>query len=667
MSELQVIHSALERAGQRRRRASALRGLWQGLFVGAIFSLILVILWHFPLGWPSWLHWAAVAAPFPCMLAGLLIGGWRKPALDEVARWVDGRKHLQERLSTALEVSAAPKGDAWRGLVVTDAAEHAKLLDIRSLLPFHLPNVTRWALALLALAVGLGFVPEYQTKHTLQRARETAHINEIGRRLAELTRRNLTNRPPVFEQTEKTVESVAQTAERWMDHGLTRNDALKDLANAAQKVKDQFNNLAQKDAALKNLKRYDDSQRTAGANDPHLAAQMQQKIDELQKQLGSASSNNLSQVQTNLSHLQQAAQALADKGENATQGDRQQLSNSLQALGAEMQQMGLSLPQLEAAMQALATNSPGLAMNDLKAATTDLQKMQQMVKNLQQLQQDMQQMGKNLAEQLQNGQPQAAQQTLQKMAQQLQTGGLTPQQFQQVMNDVANAVDPAKDYGTVSDQLRQALQQMKDAANQMQNGQNGQQPGQNSAQGQAAQSLQAAADQLGNLMQQMAGDAQSLQAELAALGQASSAISSGQGWNAARGGAGHGRGTGKGGKPGSGVGDWGDDNARWDGEASENWDNSGINRPDQAPRPPTERDAELSEALRPTSVPGQFSPGAPMPSLPLKGVSIRGTSEAQYVKAAAAAQSDAQAALSQDRVPRAYAGAVRDYFTEMEK
>ena len=56
-----------------------------------------------------------------------------------------------------------------------------------------------------------------------------------------------------------------------------------------------------------------------------------------------------------------------------------------------------------------------------------------------------------------------------------------------------------------------------------------------------------------------------------------------------------------------------------------------------------------------------------MPSLPLKGVSIRGTSQAQYVQSAAAAQSDAQAALSQDRVPRAYAGPVRDYFTDMDK
>ena len=86
----------------------------------------------------------------------MIIGGWRKPALPEVARWVDGRQHLKERLSTALEVAADPDGGTWRDLVVTDAAEHVKGLDLRRLVPFRLPRATRWALVVLALGAGLG-------------------------------------------------------------------------------------------------------------------------------------------------------------------------------------------------------------------------------------------------------------------------------------------------------------------------------------------------------------------------------------------------------------------------------------------------------------------------------------------------------------------------------
>src|SRR6185503_1643855 len=101
MSELQVIESALERAATRRRWARGLRGLWHGLLVGAVLSLLLVGAYHlWPL--PMWTLLAAAAVPFPCLLIGLIAGAWRKPALKEVARWVDGRQRLQERLSTAL-------------------------------------------------------------------------------------------------------------------------------------------------------------------------------------------------------------------------------------------------------------------------------------------------------------------------------------------------------------------------------------------------------------------------------------------------------------------------------------------------------------------------------------------------------------------------------------
>ena len=56
-----------------------------------------------------------------------------------------------------------------------------------------------------------------------------------------------------------------------------------------------------------------------------------------------------------------------------------------------------------------------------------------------------------------------------------------------------------------------------------------------------------------------------------------------------------------------------------------------------------------------------------MPSITLKGVSIKGQSKIDYEQAATAAQSDAQSALSQEKVPRAYQNAVKDYFDDLKK
>src|SRR5579871_4021413 len=130
-------------------------------------------------------------------------------------------------------------------------------------------------------------------------------------------------------------------------------------------------------------------------------------------------------------------------------------------------------------------------------------------------------------------------------------------------------------------------------------------------------------------------------------------------------------GAGKGGQPGHGVGTWADEDSGWMQDPqnlADGWDNSGVERPDMEGRGVTDRgEGELVDGMKPDKVKGQFTPGGQMPSITLKGVSIKGTSTVQFEQAATAAQSDAQSALNQEKVPRAYQGAVRDYFDDMKK
>jgi hypothetical protein len=76
---------------------------------------------------------------------------------------------------------------------------------------------------------------------------------------------------------------------------------------------------------------------------------------------------------------------------------------------------------------------------------------------------------------------------------------------------------------------------------------------------------------------------------------------------------------------------------------------------------------QLVGNLAPTKAHGQIAPGSPMPAITLKGVSIKGQSAVAYQEAVSAAQNDAQSALNQDQVPRAYQAAVRDYFDDLKK
>jgi hypothetical protein len=414
----------------------------------------------------------------------------------------------------------------------------------------------------------------------------------------------------------------------------------------AEKLKNELKEMG-KDPALRKMEQ---AARASTGNDSQTAAGLQKQIEAMQKQMGTPTGNPeaIDKLKKDLEKLQEAAKGMANKNTPGSQADRQKMSESLSALSKQMQDMGLQLPQLDDAIKALAENQTDLVLKDLEASLTDLEKMRDMAKSLQQLQQQATKLGKDLAEQLKNGQPEQAQATLQKMVAQLKLPNLAPEQLQKMLAEVSKAVDPAGNYGKVAEHLKNAGQQM----------QAGNKPG-------AAQALAAAAKELENLTQQM-GDAQALMATLDSLNQASMCIGSGQGW-----------GTHTGNKPGyspfgngpgGGVGTWGDPNAQWDGQWSDHWDNSGIDRPDQDGMGHTDRgEGELSDALKPTKVKGQFKPGGQMPSITLKGVSIKGQSKVAYEEAATAAQSDAQSALSQEKVPRAYQGAVKDYFDDLKK
>ena len=645
MSELQIIESALKEASRRRRWARALRGLWYGLLVGAVLSLVVIGVWHL-LPLPLWTLTTAALVPFPCALVGMIIGGWHKTPLSEAARWVDGRQHLQERLSTALEVAGREGPGTWRDLVVTDAAEHAKGLDLRRLVPFRLPKATRWAVVVLALGAGLGFVPEYRSKSFLQKKVDEQNIKEVGKRLADLTRRTVEKRPPALEPTQKALDAVSDLGNQLNKKVFTRSEALKDLANVAEKLKDELKEMG-KDPSLRKMEQ---AARASTGNDSQTAAGLQKQMEALQKQMGTPTGNPdaLDKLKKDLEKLQEAAKGMASKTSPGNEAERQKLSESLSALSKQMQDMGVQLPQLDEAIKALEANQTDLVLKDLEASLTDLEKMRDMAKSLQQLQQQSEKLGKDLAEQLKNGQPELAQATLQKMVTQLKSANLAPEQLQKILQEVSKAVDPASNYGKVAEHLKNATKQLQ-AENK---------PG-------AAQALAAAAKELGDLAQQM-GDAQELAATLDSLNQASMCIASGQCW---------GMKTGNkpgyspyGNRPGGGVGTWGDPNAQWDGQWSDHWDNSGSFRPDQDPRGHTDRgEGELSDALKPTKVKGQFQPGGQMPSITLKGVSIKGVSKVAYEEAATAAQSDAQSALSQEKVPRAYQGAVKDYFDDLKK
>lgn len=658
MHELSVIDTALGRIGRRSRWLRVWRGFWQGLLAGglvflAVFGLYKVV----PI--PVWLVPGAAVLGLGITLGWALVNGLRRVAPSQIACWVDERLQLKERLSTALELAQRAEAGDWARLLVADAAQHAATLDPRRLLPWAWPKASRWTVLVWAACAGLGLAPTYRSAAYLQRQRDAAHIRDTARQLAEVVRQELRQRPPSLPPTQRALEQVVELGDRLGRATLTRGEALRQLSNLAQQLSQQARQLAEQ-PALRPLEQAarEPSGRGAGQN----LEKLQQQMAALQQALGSAAGQpeKLAQLQQQLQQVRQALSALQQSGASS-RGSTDPLARALSEAAQALRDLGQTLAGLDEAIRALENNQTDLALQQLDGALTDLGKLRALAQSLQQLQQEAARLGKDLAEQLEKGQLAAAISTLRRMIDRLQAVELTPEQRQKLMDELRRAVAPGSQYGQVGQHLQQALDQM----------QQGQRPA-------AAQSLAAAARELEELLKQ-AQDCEGLLAALEALDRAQAAISSGRSWSQANpsgrcplcGGRGcsrcKGRGWSHGGGLGPGVGTWADEVEGWvQWEQTGPVDNSAVQRPDMAPRGVTDRPTDLNPNLTPDKVRGQLSPGGQMPSITLKGVGIKGQSTVQYEAEAAAAQAEAQSALNQDKVPRAYQNAVRQYFDDLK-
>jgi len=638
MSDLETIQSVVANAAKRRRWQRVWRGFWQGFLAGVSLWLLAFAAYKiFPIPFELVLGAAGIGVLFS--VVGFFYGASRKMSLLETARWMDEQQKLQERLSTALEMASAPTAENWKQLLISDAAQYAKNFDARRWLPFHLPTASRWVLLVLALGVGLGFLPEYRSKAFVQKQNEKTIIKEVGQQISNVTRRNLAQHPPALEKTKENLETIAELGNQLAKVPLTRGDALKELASAADKLKTDMKELG-RNPALKPLDRAARENSRSGGN---VSADLQKQIASLEKALGDKGNHPdaLAKMKSDLQKAQQAAAEMAGKNSNDSAEAKQQLAQSLANLTQQAEEMGLPLDDLNDAIAALQANQTDQFLKNLDAALNELEKTQQMAKALQQLQQQAaSKLGKDLAEQLKNGQAEAAQKTLEQMVGQLKQSNLSPEQIKKLLEEVSKAVDPAGEYGKVKDLLNSAVSQMKQ----------GERPG-------AAKSLADAADELKKLLQQM-NDAKSLAASLDALERAQQCIGSGKGWAQCK----------KPGRPGYGTGFTAEENKwlympNYDERQDASKNSPGKNFHDWS----KSGEGKLADNLAPDKLRGTINPGAPMPSITLKGVSIKGQSTVQYQEAVNAAQSEAQSALNQDQVPRAYQGAVKNYFDDLQE
>src|SRR5437868_5017138 len=174
-TSLPTVRACLLHARSRARLGSVLRGAVWSVLLGLIVLCMLEATSAFLNWWP--VHWPPALSGTPLLnhlalsviaFAGafavaVLLTFLLAPDVAALARAAERRFALQERLSTALEVTATLRADTAfdpiRAALLADAENHAGAIDPRRLVRLTLPRAT-WAVpVLLVAAVLLQLVP----------------------------------------------------------------------------------------------------------------------------------------------------------------------------------------------------------------------------------------------------------------------------------------------------------------------------------------------------------------------------------------------------------------------------------------------------------------------------------------------------------------------------
>jgi len=643
MTELEAIQDAVRRAAQRRRLFFAWKALWKGVFVSSMVALATLSAFKLtPIPPDVLLGLLLTAVALPVIFG--IIAWFKSPGMLETAQWLDHEAGLKERLSTALEFERGAHQDEWRQLILKDASRHATEVNPGRLLPISLPKVARWSLVTLLVGASLGFVPEYRSDQFLQEQKQQAAIEDTGKNLSRLAKRSLEQRDPMLPATEQSLSSVEELGKVFQKQRLSRAQALQDLAKLSDKIEDQAADL-RKDPAVQRIQQ---AARDAGTQG-ETADGLQKQMEDLQRQIDNKdlAADDIKDLKKQLQKLQENAASMGgSKGSKSNASKLSQMADNLSSLMDEAEAMGINPEDLKSALEALKNADIDKFLKDMDKALSNVEDMEKLAEKLGEMRRAMEQVGKDLKEQLERGQASTAISTLKEMQKKLQSGQMSEKEMQEMLNELSKAMDPADSYGECKSHLQKASNNMQGGNKQ-----------------QAAQNLADAAKELQELMEK-AGDLASLQEMMKALQASKMSVGNCQGWGQCYGPGGK---SGQGKKPGKGVGTWADDSLTGFFPNSGLWDNTGIEAQNLDPKGLSDRgEGTVRDDLTTTKVKGQFNPGASMPSITLKNVSIKGTSRIEYEEAVAAAQSDAQSALSQEKVPRPYQGAVKDYFDDLK-
>lgn len=608
---MQLIERAISRARRRLFLSSLL--FYAGQFaVAGLAAALLMILIERMIGLSMSL-WVYAALAGVVVIAAAVTSAMTIPGRKKVAAMVDDRLKLKDRLGTALyAVDLADTNPFARKVVedANDAASNARVNQAFKLQPGRVWNVVLPLAAVVALA---GWLMPQMDLFGMEMKRERERIAQ--------------------EQAAAAVEQITM-AEAVMSSTETGESRLGDADPT--ELANELMSLANRDL-----------------RDPGMRERAAAQLSDVQERLSFAKESldlEVKMLKNAMSGLEPNSRGPADEFADALRrGDFKEAQRQLKRLAKQFESGGMTDQEKQQLKQQLQSMSRQLQ-------TLSQQAQQASARHQQQIQQTLQTQGLS-QQQIQNLQQQGFQkkQVQQAVQQQLQQQGMGQQQAQQQAQQVAQQVQQMQQQSQAQGQcssgcngLGQAMQQMAQSMQQGQQGQGqgqgqGQQSNQQGQQGQQGQGQQAGqrgqgqqgqGQQAQGSMQQGAWQAQQALNQMAQMQNQMQQMQQAQ--NQMQ----------------SAMQNMGNSNSSKQAGTAEGGNPFGAERQPQPYNVETRKDVHEGK-------------GRVIASWSEAGEMAAGEATVEFDQAVTSAKAEAERAITDDRVPRRYHGAIKNYFNQL--
>ncbi len=328
-------------------------------------------------------------------VAGAAVGLTRRVTPLVAAQVADERASLKERLSTAVELAAAPERSEVAAAQLADAALHARNLSAAEVLPWRAPAGLRWLAAAGAILLAAILLPELSLFKSAQERIDREVMRQEGERI---------------QRVAKAMEKRASERK-----GDEKNDAILRRVAAEMKRlgKDQARNRISKKQALLRMnelqKQLKEAENASGLGAPKsldAAAKELQASAERQAQKGNGEASNA---------LKKMAENLQKRDFDAAKQQLEDMARKLQSGKLSSEEAGKAAETLREMAKAMEGSGLEKASQEMKDAAKELEKAAEAAQQLQQKlagaksDAERQQIQQEMARALEQGQQGAAQ------------------------------------------------------------------------------------------------------------------------------------------------------------------------------------------------------------------------------------------------------------------